>query len=410
MMACVLFAAFNFPLSAQVAVDSGENTDANVKQQIDQLNNKVKAKRANVKEINVMISNYRTRIIQQEAKQASLENQVALLDNQVAETQLDIQRQKEEAEALGLEIQVLEAQISQENARILRQKEDAAEIVRLIHQADEVMPLEVLLTKQSLSAFFDQLEQMKQLQNNLTDALQRVKAIKAKLEDSKKQRDEKLAALEANKKELHKKELALESERNFKTSLIAETQSTQSEFERVLYELKQQQQATVDEISSIETKLKDKLDSVDQALARGDVLLNWPVEPARGISAKFHDPTYPFRNLFQHPGTDVPISVGTKVRAAAGGYVAWNKTGKMYGNYTMIVHPGNVATVYAHLSKFMAKPDTYVDRGDIIGLSGGMPGQPGAGLSTGPHLHFEVRQNGVPVDPENFLPNIASDE
>ena len=216
--------------------------------------------------------------------------------------------------------------------------------------------------------------------------------------------------MENNKKELHKKEQALELDRNSKTSLIAETRSTQSEFERILFELKQQQQATADDIGSIEAKLKDKLDAVDQALARGDVLLNWPVDPSRGITAKFHDPSYPFRNLFQHPGTDVRASVGTSVRAAAGGYVAWNKTGRMYGNYTMIVHPGNIATVYAHLSKFLAKPDTYVERGDIIGLSGGMPGQPGAGLSTGPHLHFEVRQNGVPVDAENFLPSVASDE
>ncbi|MBU1630090.1 M23 family metallopeptidase, partial [Patescibacteria group bacterium] len=90
---------------------------------------------------------------------------------------------------------------------------------------------------------------------------------------------------------------------------------------------------------------------------------------------------------------------------AAGGYVAWNKTGRMYGNYTMIVHPGGIATIYAHLSKFIAKPDTYVERGDVIGLSGGRPGDPGAGLSTGPHLHFEVRQDGIPVNAENFLPS-----
>lgn len=286
----------------------------------------------------------------------------------------------------------------------------AAELLRRIHQMDDVSPLEVLLTKRSLSAFFDRLNEMKRLENDLTDALERVKNVKKILEDTKKKRDDKRVALEAERKRFKKEQLALEAERNFKTSLASETKLKQSEFERALYEIREQQQAASDEISTIESKLKDKLDSIDEALARGDVLLNWPVDPSRGITATFHDPTYPFRHLFEHPGVDVRAYVGTHVKAAAGGYVAWNKKGRLYGNYVMVVHPGNVATVYAHLSRFVAKPDSYVDRGQTIGESGGMPGSPGAGLSTGPHLHFEVRQNGIPVNPENYLPSVSGDD
>jgi len=124
------------------------------------------------------------------------------------------------------------------------------------------------------------------------------------------------------------------------------------------------------------------------------------------VSAIFHDVSYPFRKLFEHPGIDLPTPVGTPVRSAAGGYVAFNRTGKQYGNYVMVIHPGGIATVYAHLTKFGAKVDTYVERGDIIGYSGGRPGDAGAGLSTGPHLHFEVRQNGIPVNPTQFLPSL----
>lgn len=383
--------------------------ELSTKTAVDELDKQIKDKRNRVQELNSLIEKYRDRIDEQENQQTSLENEVLLLDTRVTSKQLAIEQTKTELDVLRLEIQALEANIAAQTDRIGRQKGLAAELIRRIDKAERVPMHEVMLTNPTLSSFFDRLEENKRLGDDLTDSLKRVKSIREELESNKTQRDQKRLALEDQKKRLKKEELQLEAERNFKASLAVETKNKQSEFERVLYELQQQQQGTADDVAQLETKLKDKLDSIDEALARGDVLLNWPVDPSRGITATFHDPTYPFRNLFEHPGTDVRASVGTPVKSAAGGYVAWNKKGRMYGNYTMVVHPGNIATVYAHLSKFTAKPDTYVERGDQIGLSGGRPGDPGAGLSTGPHLHFEVRKNGIPVNPESYLPDVNPD-
>lgn len=404
-LTCLGGAFYNGILHIQ-AQQLPQSTDDALKGQIDDLNAQVKTKRSRIQELENLIGSYKRRIEQQEAKQANLENEVVLLENRISKKQLDIEQATTELEALRLEIQSLEAQIGAHEERLMTQRGQAAELIRQIHASDDVLPLEVLLTKKSLSAFFDRLEEEKRLERHLDDAIQSVKGSKQVLEQAKKERDQKRIAVEDEQRKLKKEQLALEAERNFKTSLLSETKSTQSEFERVLYELREQQQTTSDDISALEYRLKDKLDTIDHALARGDVLLNWPVNPSRGITATFHDPTYPFRHLFEHPGVDVRAYVGTPVKSAAGGYVAWNKKGRLYGNYTMVVHPGNIATVYAHLSKFIAKPDTYVERGDVIGASGGMPGDPGAGLSTGPHLHFEVRQNGIPVDPENYLPSV----
>lgn len=393
--------AFPTPMAVR-AQESGES----IKEQVDGLSDAVKDKRDRVKELDALIGAYRDRIKQQESKQVSLENEVVLLENRIREKELGVQRAKAEIEALTLEVQQIDGQITTQEGRAQTHIELIADLIRRTHQSDEVDTLDVLLTRPSLSSFFDRIEELKRLEGDLGDSLDKVKAIKQSLDESKKLRDERRGDVLAQQRELKLDQEKLETEKNFKISLVSETQQSQEEFERVLYELRQQQQSTADDIARLEEKLKDTLDTIDESLARGDVLLNWPISPSNGVTAHFHDPDYPFRRLFEHPGTDIRTPVGTPVHAAAGGYVAWNKTGRQYGNYTMIVHPGGIATIYAHLSKFLAKPDTYIDRGALIGLSGGRPGDQGAGLSTGPHLHFEVRQNGIPVNAENFLPDI----
>jgi len=76
-------------------------------------------------------------------------------------------------------------------------------------------------------------------------------------------------------------------------------------------------------------------------------------------------------------------------------------------SYILIEHGDGLASIYGHVSRIDVAPEQYVRTGEIIGLSGGMPGFPGTGkFSTGPHLHFEVRVNGIPDDPLKYLPAI----
>jgi len=393
-------------LAAADQTASDNTGDTSLKQEIDTLNGQVKNKESHVNELDSTIAKYKQKIAENESAVASLTNQVALLDNRIKEKQLDVERTKEEINIANLQIQSLAHQIELQEATIKRREDSLAEYVRQLQEADSVSVLDVFIARPSLSQFFTRLEEMKRIESDLTDATHSIKESKNQLEITKQDQEKRRTDLENQKKILEQEQLALETDKSAKISLVSLTQSRESEFQRVIYELRAEQQSVSDEISSLRDALKDKLDSVDVALARGDILLNWPIPVLKGISAHFHDPSYPFRRFFEHPGVDIPTDVGTPIHAAAGGYVAWNKVGKQYGNYVMLIHPGGIATVYGHLSRFVAKADTYVERGEIIGYSGGMPGTAGAGLSTGPHVHFEVRQNGIPVNPENFLPGI----
>ncbi len=135
-----------------------------------------------------------------------------------------------------------------------------------------------------------------------------------------------------------------------------------------------------------------------------NVTFTWPVLPKLGISAMFHDPSYEARFGFQHDAIDIPTPQMTIVRAAADGTVEDVMDHGLGFNYITIKHDGGYSTLYGHITQFIVHVGDTVKTGDPIGYSGGRPGTPGAGLSTGPHLHFGVFKSGVAVDPQLYLP------
>lgn len=142
-------------------------------------------------------------------------------------------------------------------------------------------------------------------------------------------------------------------------------------------------------------------------LAQGaTIVLTWAVDPEEGVSAKFLDAGYKNRFKFEHYGIDIPANQGTVVHAAASGTVKDVVDHGLGFNYITIEHPGGYATLYGHLSGFTVKPGQFVAAGDAIGFSGGMPGTPGAGFSTGPHLHLGLYVGGKAIDPLPYLPSL----
>ncbi|HRY63691.1 MAG TPA: M23 family metallopeptidase, partial [Patescibacteria group bacterium] len=185
-----------------------------------------------------------------------------------------------------------------------------------------------------------------------------------------------------------------------------QTRSSEARYQTLIAELKQEQYKINSDIVTLEKAMRQKLSAGDNKLEDlGDVVLSWPV-PSRVITSTFHDPDYPFRHIYEHPAIDIRAPQGTPVRAAASGYVARVQNGGKKGySYIMIIHNNGLSTVYGHVSAIYVSVDQFVVQGEVIGLSGGAPGTPGAGrLTTGSHLHFEVRSDGIPVNPEDYLP------
>lgn len=124
----------------------------------------------------------------------------------------------------------------------------------------------------------------------------------------------------------------------------------------------------------------------------------FPLEDAR-ISSGFGDRFHPILKVGKmHTGIDFPAPTGTPIYATADGVVerAVNKTGG-YGNNVLIKHDEEYHSFYAQMSEFKVKKGQKVKKGEIIGWVGS------SGMSTAPHLHYEVWKNGKAINPEPFL-------
>lgn len=201
-------------------------------------------------------------------------------------------------------------------------------------------------------------------------------------------------------------------------------QLTQGEFVLLLEEHERLQQAVADkekelalvsdELGSIEvmiglesdpgTDIKVRLDTASQTAIEKMILLQsipsgYPLE-YRGVTSRFGYRNHPVkgRRAF-HSGVDLRASTGTPVYATADGVIEWAAYHKSsgHGNLVIISHNFGFTTFYGHLDRFAVKMGDYVRKGDLIAYSGN------TGLSSGPHLHYEVRHLQRRLNPDPFM-------
>ena len=154
------------------------------------------------------------------------------------------------------------------------------------------------------------------------------------------------------------------------------------------------------EISKEVVKEEVLMEAVPKIVERGTKIPPTFIKPISGgrLTSRFGRRTAPKRGAStNHKGVDWGIPRGSSVVASSGGTVTKAGWGGGYGYVVYIKHPGGAETRYAHCSKVLVSAGQTVKQGQKIALTGN------TGVSTGPHLHFELRLNGVPVDPFAYL-------
>ncbi len=167
--------------------------------------------------------------------------------------------------------------------------------------------------------------------------------------------------------------------------------------------LVQQMRADVERLQAESQSQELSLSEIEKELqTKKEILIHTPsVWPTMGwVTSSFGFRTNPFTGLTQmHEGLDISNRVGTPVLCCADGIVSDVGNDSVYGKMLVISHGFGMTSSYSHLSKVLVKTGQKIKRGDKIAEIGM------SGKTTGPHLHYEVKLNGIPVNPARYILN-----
>lgn len=225
---------------------------------------------------------------------------------------------------------------------------------------------------------------------------------KAELEKSEKALQTQKTRLEGQVANLNKESAEIRTATNERNTLLAKVRKDKALFmaeQAELQKASKELQATIKRLLEQKRKLAQAKNpgKKETVYYRGGKLA-WPLPIAGKITSPFGTRIHPvFKTKITHTGIDISAPKGTAINVADAGEILYTGWLRGYGQVVIVDHGANLTTVYAHMSKIESTEGAQVKRGQMIGRVGS------TGVSTGNHLHFEVRVNGEAVNPMRYL-------
>lgn len=373
---------------------------------IEELRAELRAKKGQLESLEKRINEFKGNVQLKKKEARTLEGQISIIEDNIQELELSIDKTVAEIDKTGTEIEEVSAEITEREQEMARQKTILAEYIRQLYNVEQQSSVTVFLKYQTFSDMVTEASTFEELQSRGQETLDRIQALHKELTEKRRDLTDFKETLEALRRQQEQQQKTLAIQQQSKQRILDLTHAQEREFTALLQQSQQAHKQAEAEISQLDRLIREELEKQGFGKLPSVGTFNWPIAAIFGVSCEFHCDNYPYAYLIgPHSGIDIPTYVGTPIKAAADGYVArlHEATGPGY-SYILLLHGENVSTVYGHVSGFGdIREGQVVTRGTVIGYTGGAPGSGGAGLSSGPHLHFEVRKNNVAINPRQYL-------
>ncbi len=329
------------------------------------------------------------------SKQASVKEQKNLLDQQIRLTEQEIENT--EAQIAGYE--VLLSQTAYELEENQKAEEAQYELfckrAKAMEKSGTYSYSSVQFKADSFSDLLSRLSDIQEVMNYDQSVLDDLRTLQAQIKEKQEKQERLKAESEAAKADLEAKEADLTIQRQEAEKLIQELQKDVDAYAAELKEKEAEEARIQKEIKEKEEELARQM--MDWTATVGGYI--WPENVSKKITSPMGSRNTGIRGAStNHKGVDIGgVGYTTSVLATKAGIVITAKKSSSYGNYVVISHGKGNTTLYAHMSSLKVKENDRVNQGDVIGITGS------TGISSGPHLHYEITEGGVRVDPLNYL-------
>ena len=322
-----------------------------------------------------------------------------LLDQQISNTSAQIANVEAQISEYEELITQTEAELADAEEREEAQYELFCSRVRSMEEQGTVSYWSVLFKADSFTDLLSRLDFVNEIMDYDQRVIQDLQDLQQEITEKKESLEDSRSESEAAKAKLVSEKSTLDKQRADAVALVNEINAKEAEYQSTLDAIDAEEEAIQARIVELSRQL------AAQQAASGQTTSNaalggyiWPVSSRRITSPFGNRNTGIAGASTNHKGVDIGgVYYSSEVHAAKSGTVIVSQYSSSYGNYVVVSHGSGNTTLYAHMSSRSVSVGQWVDQGDVLGITGS------TGISSGPHLHFEITENGVRVDPLQYL-------